>query len=157
VWVLWAVWICFIQTRCNYYAKIEWDLLNCSECFHTLPVQRRDLSPQEPERHAEALSLNWRWQLSQIWWEADGLDDIRTDELRHEHTHTHTHSAGSGNPSAGTLPWANKIKMYTFFFCFNGNTMCETAWTDGSYFWTHLDLNKRPVQSVQVYFCPTSI
>lgn len=104
----------FIQARFYYYAKIEWDLLNCSECFHTLPVQRIDLSPQEPERHTEAQSLNWRWQLCQIWWEADGLDGIRTDERRHKHMRTLQDQA---SPQLGHCPGqTNKKKNCKILF-----------------------------------------
>lgn len=122
VWVLWTL----SSFKPGFTAKIEWDLLNCSECFHTLPVQRRDLSPQEPERHTEEQSLNWRWQLCQIWWEADGLDGIRTDERRHKHIRTLQDRA---SPQLGHCPGQTNKKFVKYFFCFDGDTICETACT----------------------------
>lgn len=111
------------------------------QCFHTLPVQRGDLSPREPERHAEALSLNWRWQLCQTWWEADGLDGIRTDEMRHKHTYTLQDRAG---PQLGHCPGQTNIKFVKYFFSALMETLSvKRLEPDGSYFWTHLDLQMR--------------
>lgn len=157
-------WNCVSSLNCLNFHYSKQVLLLCQDwvrppelqCFHTLPVQRGDLSRQEPERHAEALSLNWRWQLCQIWWEADGLDGIKTDEMRHKHTYTLQDRAG---PQLGHCPGQTNIKFVKyFFFCFDGNTISETAWTrwilllNSFGFTNEIFTIKDRVQSAQVHF-----